>query len=72
MAEVKGLDEKLQMKNFVIVSQEKVLQEKSENLQHVEKDLQSAQQQLSTKEEQVRLQVMETADTLLSAAFKPS
>lgn len=62
--EVRGLVGKIKVKNTVTVSQEKVLQDTSDKLQHVEKDLQSTQQQLTTKEEQVCPQSMETADTL--------
>ncbi len=49
---------KIKVKNTVTVSQEKVLQETSDKLQHVEKELQSTQQQLMTKDEQVCLQIM--------------
>ncbi|XP_075997719.1 spindle assembly abnormal protein 6 homolog [Genypterus blacodes] len=51
--DVRGLAGKMKVKNTVIVSQEKVLQDKTEKLEHAEKDLQNTQQQLVTKEEQV-------------------
>uniref|UniRef100_A0A3P8SCU9 SAS-6 centriolar assembly protein n=1 Tax=Amphiprion percula TaxID=161767 RepID=A0A3P8SCU9_AMPPE len=51
--EVRGLVRKINVKNTVTVSQEKVLQDTSEKLQSVETALQSAQQQLISKDEQV-------------------
>ncbi|XP_070816385.1 spindle assembly abnormal protein 6 homolog isoform X4 [Chaetodon trifascialis] len=51
--EVRGLLGKIKVKNTVTVSQEKVLKDTSDKLQHVEEDLQSTQQQLITKNEQV-------------------
>uniref|UniRef100_A0A3Q1FWH5 Spindle assembly abnormal protein 6 homolog n=1 Tax=Acanthochromis polyacanthus TaxID=80966 RepID=A0A3Q1FWH5_9TELE len=51
--EVRGLVRKINVKNTVTVSQEKVLQDTSEKLQSVENALQSAQQQLISKDEQV-------------------
>ncbi|XP_041791095.1 spindle assembly abnormal protein 6 homolog [Chelmon rostratus] len=51
--EVRGLVGKIKVKNTVTVSQEKVLKDTSDKLQHVEEDLQSTQQQLISKNEQV-------------------
>ncbi|KAM3619006.1 uncharacterized protein V6R79_001559 [Siganus canaliculatus] len=51
--EVRGLVGKIKVKNTVTVSQEKILQDTSDKLQHVEKELQSTQQQLVTKDEQM-------------------
>lgn len=45
------------------VSQEKVLKDTSDKLQHVEEDLQSTQQQLISKNEQVCHQFIDTEDT---------
>ena len=51
--EVRGLVGKIKVKNTVMVSQEKILQDTSEKLQNVEKNLQSTQQQLVTNDEKV-------------------
>nr|XP_046246760.1 spindle assembly abnormal protein 6 homolog [Scatophagus argus] len=51
--EVRGLIGKIKVKNTVTVSQEKVLQETSDKLQHAEKDLQNTQQQLFIKDVEV-------------------
>uniref|UniRef100_A0AAQ5Z7P4 Spindle assembly abnormal protein 6 homolog n=1 Tax=Amphiprion ocellaris TaxID=80972 RepID=A0AAQ5Z7P4_AMPOC len=63
--EVRGLVRKINVKNTVTVSQEKVLQDTSEKLQSVETALQSAQQQLISKDEQVCLQDMAKVDPLI-------
>lgn len=51
--DVRGLAEKIKVKNSVTVSQEKVVQDTSEKLQTARRRLQDAQQQLTHKDEQV-------------------
>lgn len=51
--EIRELLGKIKVKNSVTVSQEKLLQETSAQLQRLEKEFQSAQETLASKEEQV-------------------
>lgn len=55
LGEVRGLVGEKKAKNYVIVSQEKVLQDTSDRLQLVEKDLEVSQQQLLNKDEEVSI-----------------
>lgn len=56
--ELQELRGKNKMKNGVIVSQEKVLQETTVELQRVQKDCRSTQETLASKEGQVGLRVL--------------
>lgn len=64
--EIRELLGKIKVKNSVTVSQEKLLQDTSAQLQRVEKEFQSAQETLASKEEQVGVAVLLRLQMLLS------